>query len=98
MYIFAVKLKKFHNSTSKQWEYFPTHDLCSQSSQLQVPDQDLDVWPNSSACVPDALRRYYYQYLSSTTEAAEVSNSTILKLVLLKCSLMHCILMYNLTQ
>ena len=41
-------------------------------SLLQVPDQDVDVWTNSSACVPDALRRYYYQYLSSTTEAAEV--------------------------
>ncbi|VAH60790.1 unnamed protein product [Triticum turgidum subsp. durum] len=34
-------------------------------------EEDLDVWTNSSACVPDALRRYYYQYLSSTTEAAE---------------------------
>lgn len=39
---------------------------------MQVTDQDLDVWPNSPACVSDALRHYYYQYLSSTTEAAEV--------------------------
>lgn len=38
----------------------------------QVTDQNLDVWQNSPACVPDALRHYYYQYLSSTTEAAEV--------------------------
>lgn len=39
---------------------------------LQVTDQDLDFWQNSPACVLDALRHYYYQYLSSTTEAAEV--------------------------
>lgn len=42
------------------------------SKLLQVTDQDLDVWPKNSACVSDALRRYYYQYLSATTEAAEV--------------------------
>ncbi|KAL2896547.1 RAB11-binding protein RELCH-like protein [Bienertia sinuspersici] len=38
---------------------------------LQVADQNLDAWPNSPACVSDALRHYYYQYLSSTEEAAE---------------------------
>ncbi|KAG2238803.1 hypothetical protein Bca52824_091974 [Brassica carinata] len=32
---------------------------------------ELDVWQDSPACVPDALRYYYYQYLSSTSEAAE---------------------------
>ncbi|KAG5623644.1 hypothetical protein H5410_008862 [Solanum commersonii] len=37
----------------------------------EVTDQDLDVQQNSSACIPDALRHYYYQYLSSTSEAAE---------------------------
>ncbi|KAJ6396403.1 hypothetical protein OIU77_021437 [Salix suchowensis] len=37
----------------------------------QVTDQNLDVWQNTPACVPDALRHYYYQYLSSTSEAAE---------------------------
>ncbi|ESQ41607.1 hypothetical protein EUTSA_v10012470mg [Eutrema salsugineum] len=37
----------------------------------QVTDQNLDVWPDSPARVPDALRYYYYQYLSSTSEAAE---------------------------
>ncbi|EXC20526.1 hypothetical protein L484_027080 [Morus notabilis] len=36
-----------------------------------VADQDLDVWKNIPACVPDALRHYYYQYLASTSEAAE---------------------------
>lgn len=46
---------------------------------LQVTDQNLDAWPNSAACVPDALRHYYYQYLSSTEEAAEVHLSFNLK-------------------
>ncbi|KAH9739259.1 rab11-binding protein relch [Citrus sinensis] len=36
-----------------------------------VTDQNLDIWQNTPARVPDALRHYYYQYLSSTTEAAE---------------------------
>ncbi|CAL5368776.1 unnamed protein product [Camellia sinensis] len=38
---------------------------------VKVTDQNLDVWETSSACVSDALRHYYYQYLSSTAEAAE---------------------------
>lgn len=42
----------------------------------QVTDQNLDIWQNTPACVPDALRHYYYQYLSSTTEAAEVYSQT----------------------
>lgn len=48
-------------------------DIVKNQSYLQVSDQDLDVWENSSASVSDALRHYYYQYLSSTTEAAEVN-------------------------
>ncbi|XP_017643236.1 uncharacterized protein LOC108484095 [Gossypium arboreum] len=36
-----------------------------------VTDQNLDVWANSPASVPDALCHYYYQYLSSSSEAAE---------------------------
>lgn len=44
---------------------------------LQVTDQNIDVWQNSPACVPDALRRYYYEYLSSTAEAAEVLNNFV---------------------
>lgn len=42
-------------------------------SLQQVTDQNLDVWQNSSACVPDALRHYYYQYISSSGDAAEVN-------------------------
>lgn len=41
---------------------------------LQVSGQNLDVWKNTPACVPDALRHYYYQYLASTSEAAEVNS------------------------
>ncbi|TYH01397.1 hypothetical protein ES288_A09G055000v1 [Gossypium darwinii] len=37
----------------------------------EVTDQNLDVWANSLASVPDALCHYYYQYLSSSSEAAE---------------------------
>ena len=55
---------------------------------LQVSDQDLDDWQNSSASVPDALRHYYYQYLSSTTEAAEVileEACLIITILVMKC-------------
>ncbi|PNY09110.1 lisH domain and HEAT repeat-containing protein KIAA1468, partial [Trifolium pratense] len=52
---------------------------------LEVTDQNLDIWHNTPASVPDALRHYYYQYLSSTSEAAEEKfsllqeNETLLK-------------------
>uniref|UniRef100_A0A1D1XGA7 LisH domain and HEAT repeat-containing protein KIAA1468 n=1 Tax=Anthurium amnicola TaxID=1678845 RepID=A0A1D1XGA7_9ARAE len=42
-----------------------------------VTDQNLDMWPKTPACVKDALRHYYYQYLSSTAEAAEEKISII---------------------
>lgn len=51
---------------------FSNFDIC-----MQVTDQNLDVWQNSPGCVTDALRHYYYQYLSSTTEAAEVLSNSI---------------------
>lgn len=53
---------------------------------MQVTDQDLDVWQNTPACVPDALRHYYYEYLSSTAEAAEVVLKPFVELA--SCSLM----------
>ncbi|KAK7340929.1 hypothetical protein VNO77_21647 [Canavalia gladiata] len=37
----------------------------------RVTDQNLDSWHNTPASVPDALRHYYYEYLSSTSEGAE---------------------------
>ncbi|KAK7394174.1 hypothetical protein VNO78_14695 [Psophocarpus tetragonolobus] len=40
-------------------------------AMLFVTDHKLDSWHNTPASVPDALRHYYYQYLSSTSEATE---------------------------
>ncbi|XP_052887409.1 uncharacterized protein LOC108469884 isoform X4 [Gossypium arboreum] len=42
----------------------------------EVTDQNLDVWANSLASVPDALCHYYYQYLSSSLKAAEQKEIT----------------------
>nr|CAB3502343.1 unnamed protein product [Digitaria exilis] len=59
------------NCAVKEYLLLAGYRLAAMTFIEEVPDQDLDVWPNSPACVPDALRRYYYQYLSSTAEAAE---------------------------
>lgn len=64
--------RKDINCAVKEYLLFAGYRLTAMTFIEEVTDQDLDVWPKSSACVPDALRRYYYQYLSSTTEAAEV--------------------------
>ncbi|GJU29765.1 armadillo-like helical domain-containing protein [Tanacetum coccineum] len=56
-----------------------SHFLFLKDVKELVSDQDLDDWQNSSASVPDALRHYYYQYLSSTTEAAEEKFSMLKK-------------------
>jgi hypothetical protein len=64
--------RKDLNCAVKEYLLLAGYRLAAMTFIEEVPDQDLDVWINSSACVPDALRRYYYQYLSSTTEAAEV--------------------------
>ncbi|KAE8703865.1 histone-lysine N-methyltransferase, H3 lysine-9 specific SUVH1-like [Hibiscus syriacus] len=50
----------------------------------EVTDQNLDVWENSPASVPDALRHCYYQYMSSTSEAAEEKISMIREIDSLK--------------
>ncbi|CAO2208274.1 unnamed protein product [Urochloa humidicola] len=63
--------RKDLNCAVKEYLLLAGYRLAAMTFIEEVPDQDLDVWPNSSACVPDALRRYYYQYLSSTAEAAE---------------------------
>ncbi|XP_044348730.1 RAB11-binding protein RELCH isoform X1 [Triticum aestivum] len=64
--------RKDLNCAVKEYLLLAGYRLAAMTFIEEVLDQDLDVWTNSSACVPDALRRYYYQYLSSTTEAAEV--------------------------
>ncbi|CAL4956424.1 unnamed protein product [Urochloa decumbens] len=77
--------RKDLNRAVKEYLLLAGYRLAAMTFIEEVPDQDLDVWPNSSACVPDALRRYYYQYLSSTAEAAEEKisilreNETLLK-------------------
>lgn len=63
--------RKDLNCAVKEYLLLAGYRLATMTFIEEVPDQDLDVWPNSSACVPDALRRYYYQYLSCTAEAAE---------------------------
>ncbi|KAL4582500.1 hypothetical protein LXL04_007050 [Taraxacum kok-saghyz] len=59
------------NCAVKEYLLLAGYRLTAMTFYEEVTDQDLDAWENSSASVPDALRHYYYQYLSSTTEAAE---------------------------
>lgn len=65
------------NCAVKEYLLFAGYRLTAMTFIEEVTDQNLDVWPNSSACVSDALRRYYYQYLSSTSEAAEEKMSIL---------------------
>ncbi|XP_010279364.1 PREDICTED: lisH domain and HEAT repeat-containing protein KIAA1468 homolog [Nelumbo nucifera] len=58
------------NCAVKEYLLLAGYRLTAMTFYEEVTDQDLDVW-NTPACVPDALRHYYYQYLSSTAEAAE---------------------------
>nr|XP_016502892.1 PREDICTED: lisH domain and HEAT repeat-containing protein KIAA1468 homolog isoform X2 [Nicotiana tabacum] len=59
------------NCAVKEYLLLAGYRLTAMTFLEEVTDQDLDVQQNSSAGVPDALRHYYYQYLSSTSEAAE---------------------------
>ncbi|KAL5745067.1 hypothetical protein ACOSP7_026213 [Xanthoceras sorbifolium] len=59
------------NCAVKEYLLIAGYRLTAMTFYEEVTDQNLDVWQNTPACVPDALRHYYYQYLSSTTEAAE---------------------------
>ncbi|KAF9593650.1 hypothetical protein IFM89_024467 [Coptis chinensis] len=67
------------NDQNKTWHFEKETDLSevpypqaiTYANLLCVTDQNLDLWQNTQACIPDALRHYYYQYLSSTDEAAE---------------------------
>ncbi|CAL9160768.1 uncharacterized protein LOC103980791 isoform X1 [Musa acuminata AAA Group] len=63
--------RKDLNCAVKEYLLFAGYRLTAMTFLEEVTDQNLDVWLKSSACVSDALRRYYYQYLSSTSEAAE---------------------------
>ncbi|KAG9450463.1 hypothetical protein H6P81_010428 [Aristolochia fimbriata] len=59
------------NCAIKEYLLLAGYRLTAMTFYEEVTDQDLDVWHNSPVCVPDALRHYYYEYLSSTAEAAE---------------------------
>ncbi|GFY86766.1 HEAT repeat-containing protein [Actinidia rufa] len=59
------------NCAVKEYLLLAGYRLTAMTFYEEVTNQNLDVWENSYACVPDALRHYYYQYLSSTAEAAE---------------------------
>lgn len=68
------------NCAVKEYLLLAGYRLTAMTFYEEVNDQNLDVWQSSSACVPDALRHYYYQYLSSTTEAAEEKVSMLQKI------------------
>ncbi|KAH7847521.1 hypothetical protein Vadar_027150 [Vaccinium darrowii] len=59
------------NCAVKEYLLLAGYRLTAMTFYEEVTGQNLDNWDNSYACVPDALRHYYYQYLSSTAEAAE---------------------------
>ncbi|KAF2313817.1 hypothetical protein GH714_013621 [Hevea brasiliensis] len=59
------------NCAVKEYLLLAGYRLTAMTFYEEVTDQNLEVWQDTPACVPDALRHYYYQYLSSTTEAAE---------------------------
>jgi hypothetical protein len=59
------------NCAVKEYLLLAGYRLTAMTFVEEVTDQNLKVWPKSSAFVPDALRHYYYQYLSFTSEAAE---------------------------
>ncbi|OVA14259.1 LisH dimerization motif [Macleaya cordata] len=73
------------NCAVKEYLLLAGYRLTAMTFYEEVTDQNLDIWQNTPACVPDALRHYYYQYLSSTAEAAEEKisilreNDTLLK-------------------
>ncbi|KAL4180966.1 hypothetical protein AMTRI_Chr12g234990 [Amborella trichopoda] len=63
------------NCAIKEYLLSAGYRLTAMTFYEEVKDQNLDVWQNTAASVPDALRHYYYQYLSSTSEAAEAWSS-----------------------
>ncbi|XVE72125.1 hypothetical protein DITRI_Ditri11bG0013400 [Diplodiscus trichospermus] len=72
-----VNERKDLNCAVKEYLLIAGYRLTAMTFYEEVTDQNLDVWENSPASVPDALRHYYYQYLSSTSEAAEEKISMI---------------------
>ncbi|TKY50494.1 LisH domain and HEAT repeat-containing protein KIAA1468 [Spatholobus suberectus] len=73
------------NCAVKEYLLVAGYRLTAMTFYEEVTDQNLDSWQNTRALIPHALRHYYYQYLSSTSEAAEEKvaqvqeNETMLK-------------------
>ncbi|XP_020238059.1 RAB11-binding protein RELCH [Cajanus cajan] len=73
------------NSAVKEYLLNAGYKLTAITFYEEVADQNLDNWQNTRAIIPQALRHYYYQYLSSTSEVAEEKiahvggNETLLK-------------------
>ncbi|OMO80295.1 hypothetical protein CCACVL1_13081 [Corchorus capsularis] len=63
--------RKDLNCAVKEYLLLAGYRLTAMTFYEEVTDQNLDDWENTPAAVPDALRHYYYEYLSSTSEAAE---------------------------
>lgn len=59
------------NCAIKEYLLIAGYRLTAMTFYEEVSGQNLDVWHDTPAYVPDALRHYYYQFLSSTAEAAE---------------------------
>ncbi|GAU43880.1 hypothetical protein TSUD_399280, partial [Trifolium subterraneum] len=60
------------NCAVKEYLLIAGYRLTAMTFYEEVTDQNLDIWQNTNASISDALRHYYYQYLSSNSEAAEV--------------------------
>ncbi|CAI8594576.1 unnamed protein product [Vicia faba] len=73
------------NCAVKEYLLIAGYPLTAMTFYEEVTGQNLDFCQNSNALIPDALRHYYYQYLSSNSEAAEEKigfvreNETLLK-------------------
>jgi len=50
----------------KEYSLISDYRLAAITFYEEVTDQNLDLWHDTPAFLPDALRHYYYQYLSST--------------------------------
>nr|ATG71052.1 HEAT repeat-containing protein [Cupressus sempervirens] len=59
------------NCAVKEYLLSAGYKLTAMTFYEEVTDQDLNVWSSGKGCVPDALRRYYLQYISSSADAGE---------------------------
>ncbi|RHN49671.1 putative transcription factor interactor and regulator LisH family [Medicago truncatula] len=59
------------NCAVKEYLLIAGYRLTAMTFYEEVTDQNLDIRHNTNALVPDALRHYYYHYLSSTSQASE---------------------------